>query len=117
MKRFYTGKSCRYGHDAQRFVTTGGCVECNAQRSRAFRRPPGAFVYDLHPDDHAAALAYCQALDMQRGRAPNAPAPAVPAPPLVLPADLARHRASIIQAHGPDRGALESYIPREMRGT
>lgn len=39
------------------------------------------FAYMLHPDDHAAMLAYCQALDMQRGRVPQVPEP----PPKVEP--------------------------------
>ena len=30
------------------------------------------FTYKLHPDDHAAALAYCQALDLNRGQRPTA---------------------------------------------
>lgn len=28
LKRYYTGKPCKYGHDAERFVANGGCVEC-----------------------------------------------------------------------------------------
>jgi hypothetical protein len=27
-KRYYTGKPCKHGHDAERFVVNGGCVEC-----------------------------------------------------------------------------------------
>ena len=88
LRRFYTGKPCKYGHSAERFVTTGGCVACNAQRSKAFaiasNNAQGKFVYPLkHPDDHAAAWAYCQALDLARGamptQRPNTQAPA-PAP-------------------------------------
>lgn len=26
--RFYTGKLCKYGHDSERYVSTGGCLEC-----------------------------------------------------------------------------------------
>lgn len=74
-KRFYTGKPCKYGHDSQRFVTTGGCVACNAARARAFTDKgagrSGMFSYPLHPEDFAAAHAYCQALDMQRGKTPQ----------------------------------------------
>jgi len=33
--RFYTGKRCIHGHDAERFVSNGGCVECiNVKRAR-----------------------------------------------------------------------------------
>lgn len=81
-KRFYTGRLCKHGHDAERFVSTGNCVKCNADRSKQFARTAtaasnlrlqGHFTYLLHPDDHAAALAYCQALDLQRGRVPKTP--------------------------------------------
>lgn len=83
-KRFYTGKPCKYGHDAPRFVSTGGCTACNAARSQSFSRLSGAngeaFAYKIHPDDYAALLAYAQALDIQRGRIPQTPARAKPAP-------------------------------------
>lgn len=82
LKHFYTGKPCKRGHDSPRFTTTGGCVKCGAFYTREYTKrytkeaaanALGAFRYVLHPDDHAAALAYCQALDMQRGRMPQAP--------------------------------------------
>jgi len=38
----------------------------------------GEFGYPLHKDDHAAALAYCQALDMARGRTPHVPRKPIP---------------------------------------
>lgn len=78
-RRFYTGRPCKNGHDAQRFVSTGGCVACNSDRAKAFSkassvaanaRARGMFAYELHPDDFAAARAYCQALDLARGRIP-----------------------------------------------
>lgn len=76
-KRFYTGRPCKHGHDAQRFVSTGGCVACNNRRSKLFANikaaATGGFFYDLHPDDYAAARAYCQALDLARGRVPEVP--------------------------------------------
>lgn len=71
LTHFFTGKACRYGHVAPRFVSTGGCVECNSARAARFRKDaPALFTYPLHADDVAAALAYCQALDLQRGRIP-----------------------------------------------
>jgi hypothetical protein len=27
-KRFYTGKPCRWGHVAERYTSSGNCVEC-----------------------------------------------------------------------------------------
>jgi len=89
-KRFYTGRVCTHGHISQRFVSTGNCVQCGAERSKQFAGEAnrmqravmmGHFVYPLHPDDHAAAMAYCQALDLGRGRVPTVTtAPAAPPP-------------------------------------
>lgn len=118
-KRFYTGRPCLNGHLAQRFVTTGGCVACNAARSKLFAMAKsnevGKFVYPLHPDDHAAALAYCQALDMQRGRMPTrfdvaAPMPAIQAVAPAIPAHIAQHRADLVASLAtPDD---EPYLPK-----
>lgn len=78
-KRFFTGRECAHGHLSERFVSTGGCVRCNAERSKLFASDAkkvamgmasGWFTYPLHPDDHAKITAMCQALDMQRGRVP-----------------------------------------------
>lgn len=125
-KRFYTGVPCKYGHDAQRFVTTGNCVACNAARAKAFSdgiranskaAQAGAFIYPLkNPADMAAAWAYCQALDIASGfaptLAPNTPPPSTlvtPTPrgaePLALPADIARHRQTLVDTYGPKTGA------------
>ena len=101
LKRFYTGRPCSKNHDAERFVTTGGCVKCNAERSGMFKKSTSAasvsrlrghFGYPLHPDDYAAALAYCQALDLQRGRTPYVPE-APPPVDEVTAADIAAIRA------------------------
>ena len=82
-KRYYTGRPCSKGHDSQRFTSTGVCIACASGYVREYNKrltktavavAAGAFTYPLHPDDHAAALAYCQALDLQRGRVPQVPA-------------------------------------------
>lgn len=31
LKKYYTGATCRYGHDAERYVSTGNCVKCTAR--------------------------------------------------------------------------------------
>ena len=87
LKRYYNGRPCGKGHDAPRFTSTGACVKCVAGYSKEYSvrlrkestaHLAGFFSYPSHPDDHAAALAYCQALDMQRGRLPRqASTPAV----------------------------------------
>ena len=109
-KRYYTGKPCKNGHDAQRFVSTGACVACNVARSRLFAnnsKTDGRFVYTLHPDDHAAALAYCQALVLARGRAPQTPAPVV----TVGPSDDYIQRAIALTRAALDGPAPEPYLP------
>ncbi len=108
-KRFYTGKPCIHNHLAQRFVTTGGCVACNADRSKLFSKDAnakinatrqGLFTYPLHKDDFAAALAYCQGLDLTSGRRPYVPAgPTISsyAEPFHMPAHIAKHRAELLE--------------------
>lgn len=83
--RYFTGRPCSQGHVAERHTSSGTCCECVRQsnerrRREVLDRSAGRFAYNLHPDDHAAALAYCQALDIQRGRMPQvAPTVARPA--------------------------------------
>ena len=77
LKRFFTGRECKRGHLAQRFVSTGNCVACCTERSRAFVAEKnyggGKFAYPLSSqEDHAAAWAFCQALDLARGAVPTA---------------------------------------------
>ncbi len=105
LKFYKTGKPCAQGHDAPRYASTGACTACNAQGVKQHRatlarlknnHAAGAFVYKLHPDDRAAALAYCQALDLQRGRTPWSPPVAVPEG-LVLPSDIQRRRDQLVQ--------------------
>lgn len=117
-KHFYSGKPCKYGHDSARFTSTGACMACNAARSKLFAQGVAErnFVYSLHPDDYAAALAYCQALDLQRGRVPSTPKTLaiIPTPrhaePAALPADLARHRQAVVAAHTPP--AVPAHLPK-----
>lgn len=35
--RFYTGKICRNGHTAERYVVNGACVECMTLHTAAHR--------------------------------------------------------------------------------
>lgn len=35
--KFYTGRPCKHGHDAQRYVSSGACVTCQAILSRPAR--------------------------------------------------------------------------------
>lgn len=113
-KRFYTGKPCKYGHDAQRFVSTGGCVACNAVRSQSFCRLSEAngeaFTYKIHPDDYAALLACAQALDLQRGRVPQTP-PRSKAPLVASASDVEAARRMAFMRSAP-AGASPAFTPR-----
>lgn len=122
LTRYSTGKPCSKGHGAPRFTSTGACVKCAAGYVKAYNaklrketnaRASGLFTYPLHPDDTAAALAYCQALDIQRGRSPHVPrtSPA-PSPTLVvtLPDHIARHREILLASYAPTPGA--AHLPK-----
>lgn len=82
--KYWTGKTCSKNHESPRYTSTGICCKCNAEAAKAYNarmrktvsaRAQGHFVYLAHPDDHAALLAYAQALDLQRGRSPHVPNP------------------------------------------
>lgn len=134
--RFYlAAKPCRAGHLAPRYVSTGGCTEClrsareeDRQVARAaataIYRGERLFAYRLHPDDVAAALAFCQGLDLQRGRTPaTAPvaftAPqAAGAPDLrpVEPNEIAQRRDELLRQHQPEaRRQLPAEMERVLR--
>jgi hypothetical protein len=129
---FNTGRPCRNGHTADRYTSTGGCLECLrghrqeyaaliAAARKPVERTATLFAYRLHPDDHAAALAYCQALDLQRGRQPQAAevigqrtAPVR----FATPEEVAVHRARIMQELGarvPEGRTGGEHMTEEMR--
>lgn len=117
--KYSTGRPCVHGHPPIRYTSSGICVKCNAENAKKFvkdvnkaknARASGAFVYPMHPDDHAAALAYCQALDLARGRAPHVPTAPTVAAPFVLPEDIARHRAVLLESHAPKTKVLDYPI-------
>ena len=85
--KYSTGKPCSKGHESIRYTASGICCQCNAEYARSYatkftkkriEKVLGYFSYPIHPDDCAAALAYCQALDMARGRTPHVPPPPMP---------------------------------------
>ncbi len=112
MVRFYTGNLCKYGHDSQRYVTTGGCVACNAARSMTFSKPLRGgdfFSYPVRAEHLAEVLAFCQAKDLEAGHAPYVPRRPNGAEPLALPADIARHRAQLLASY---TAPLPAYLPK-----
>ncbi|WWH75545.1 hypothetical protein VRB95_11155 [Erwinia aphidicola] len=42
--RFYTGKACRNGHDVERYVANGSCVECMSCHNSAHRARLGILI-------------------------------------------------------------------------
>lgn len=62
-RHFYTGRPCKYGHVAQRFVDNGSCVECHKSRRKRYSGAKVDFIEHLfklgfvraeflvHPDD------------------------------------------------------------------
>lgn len=32
--RYYTGRPCAQGHDSERYVSSGACIECMRERDR-----------------------------------------------------------------------------------
>lgn len=38
LKRFFDGSACKRGHTAQRFVSSGGCIECTNFHNKRSRR-------------------------------------------------------------------------------
>ena len=42
LSRFYTGKPCKAGHVAERYVSNKNCVECNHEKTRLRERQKGA---------------------------------------------------------------------------
>ena len=107
--KYYTGRPCKNGHDGMRYTASGICCACNSLGAKKYvarlntgktSRAVGSFIHHLHPDDHAAARAYCQALDLQRGRTPWSPQ-AVEAPSQTFtPALLAEIEARRLREFG-----------------
>jgi hypothetical protein len=57
-KKYYTGKPCKHGHDAQRWVTNGICCVCCRDAVRKYNRSMNGADVDVtvrvHRDDAGA---------------------------------------------------------------
>jgi len=115
---YFTGKPCAAGHTVPRYVSTGNCTQCQKERSASYAstlrkgrvaRLQGHFAYPLHPDDFAAALAYCQALDLNRGNRPHIPSSASVLPP-VTAQQIEEHRQAVFT--GLRKPEPEPYLPK-----
>jgi hypothetical protein len=67
LKRFYTGKPCHNGHDCERYVSSGGCLDCvtyktapKMVRARNLAWPEHAFLFEGEGDhsEFVAALRF-----------------------------------------------------------
>lgn len=58
LKRYYTGKPCRYGHIAERYCASGRCSECDSilQKSKEYRE--GRRAYEQLPHMREKRSAY-----------------------------------------------------------
>lgn len=55
---YYTGRACKHGHYAQRYVSTDGCLECLNRRRRVIRNGRRVLQIEVVIPDDAAELDY-----------------------------------------------------------
>lgn len=122
---------CRAGHRL-RYASTGQCIGCakdaqselmrirnSAEQARSEK--DALIIYRLHPQDLAQALAFCQALDLQRGRVPqgNGGPAQLPAPRLHTAeeqADAAAKYARLQEQMDAEVNPPDTFETKEMRG-
>lgn len=85
--RYYTGKACKRGHIAERFVSSGGCTACHYQPRKSTNmltifRSVGMepFTHWYHPADAALVEALVLSLQNDRLRVMQPPITPQPAP-------------------------------------
>ena len=75
LKRYFTGKPCKYGHVAQRFADNKSCVECVKRYTKKRDSTPRRREYDRkrklrwakeNPEKHNARCAARRAAKLQR---------------------------------------------------
>lgn len=54
--RFYTGRPCRNGHDCERYVSMGGCVQCINGNKKTWKIERGSLVPETSARHHGFAL-------------------------------------------------------------
>lgn len=55
--RYLTGKVCLYGHEAERYVSTGACVECVRAGSQRLCQEGTRFYLRIAPEFRASVAA------------------------------------------------------------
>lgn len=70
-KRFYTGEPCVHGHDSERYVSSGGCIDCQnfktlktnvRGRNVSYPEHPFIFTAPVQPHEMQAAFNYMREL-------------------------------------------------------
>ena len=56
LQRYYQGKPCKYGHDSERYTSTGICVACTRGRKTWNRKPLGLIFYGPFIDRETALV-------------------------------------------------------------
>lgn len=73
VRRYYTGRVCKQGHDTYRYVSTGNCAGCVAMRSQRYNRKRMdaergivTVEYKIHQDDRVAIDRFVSAVNKAR---------------------------------------------------
>jgi hypothetical protein len=71
--KYYTGRTCKYGHVSQRYVSSGLCIACISAKSKGFKINRDAAKSGLvplnlmvHPEDAQAVRGYAEAVAQAR---------------------------------------------------
>ena len=71
--KYYTGRTCKYNHISQRYVSSGLCIACVSARTRNFRNDKAAasngfvpFNTMVHPDDFATLKTLAENMNKKR---------------------------------------------------
>lgn len=93
MTRYWDGKGCKYGHNEDRYTSSGICCECNKMHNEKHRNKPvdGMITVKvrIHPDDVPGLKLYVESAHIERRRTDimntPGPAPSIKAPPPPVP--------------------------------
>lgn len=82
LKRYWTGKACKQGHNEQRAVSSGICCACNRMYAAKFRNASTVGFESLrvecHPDDMETVRQFVAGINTVRELHASAPAVAPP---------------------------------------
>jgi hypothetical protein len=68
LKRYFSGKTCKYHHACLRYTSNGICIDCLARSMRNRSRPDFVtYKGKVHRDDRAQVESFITALNAARG--------------------------------------------------